>query len=148
MVPALMQKVKVELAAASQSAAATRSANIDTLGYDYAVIAVSLGAEVNTSAATVAVVIKEADDTGAATNFATWASTFSRGEDQTTVHGGLFHIDLRPRKRFLQVSITNGTHTTNDLVTSCAYSMLSRAEESLPGTAALAGSTNDYVVVG
>lgn len=147
MIPALAQKMVVSLAPASQSAAATRSANIDTLGADYAVVSVNMAAEVNTSAATCAIVIKESDDT-TASNFATWSSSFSRAEDLTAAHAVRFAIDLRARKRYLNVSISNGTHTTNDLVTSSVETLLSRRDVVPAGTAGMCGSTNDVVVVG
>lgn len=140
-------KISVLLAAASQSAAATRSANIDCLGVDHAVIHVNLGARVNTSAATYAIVLKESNDT-VASNFATWSSSFSRSEDLTSAHGLALSVDTRTRKRYLRLEMTNGTHTTNDLVTSSAVALLSRRESQAAGTAALVGSTNDAVVVG
>lgn len=145
MVPALCQKVKMELAAASQSAAATRSANIDTLGADFATVIIS-ATEANTSAATCAIVLKESDDT-TPTNFATWSSSCSRAEDLTTSHQVVFHVDTRARKRYLRLEITNGSHTTNDLVTSAAFSLLSRRENVPAGTTGLVGSTDDVVVV-
>ena len=147
MVPALMGKMKIELAAASQSAAATRSANVDTLGADFAEIGVVCGIEANTSAATVAIVVSESDTTDASA-FATWSSSFSRDEDVSTAHNVRFLIDTRARKRYLKLQVTNGTHTTNDLFTSAAYSILTRREQNPVGTAGMIGSTNDAVVIG
>lgn len=143
----LRQIYSVALAAASQSAAATRSANIDCLGADYATVKVNFGARVNTSAATCTCILKESDDT-VASNFATWSSSFSRSEDLTSAHQVVFQVDLRGRKRYLNLSMTNGTHTTNDLVTASADVILARRETVAAGTAAMIGSTNDAVVVG
>lgn len=137
----------VALAPASQTAAATRSANIDTLGYDYATIRVNCAAEVNTNASTPTIAVKESDDT-TATNFATWSSSYSRNEDLASAHNVVFKIDLRGRKRYLNLSITAATHTTNDVVTASAGYTLERAEVMAAGTAALIASTNDVVVVG
>jgi len=137
----------VALAPASQAAAATRSANIDCLGYDYATIRLNLAAKVNTSASPPTIAVKESDDT-AATNFATWSSSFSRNEDLTAAHSVVFKIDLRGRKRYLQLSVTSATHTTNDVVTAAADYTLSRGERASAGTAGLVASTNDAVVIG
>lgn len=147
MVPAYYPKMKVELSPASSSAGATRSANIDTLGGDHMEIVIPLAARVNSSAATVAIVVKESDDT-TASNFATWSSSFSRSEDLTNAHNLRFMIDCRARKRYLNLAITNGTHTTNDLITAAALSLLTKREQVPAGTAGMCGSTNDVVVIG
>lgn len=148
MIPALANKISVLLAPASQTAAATRSANIDCLGADYATIVIPFAAEVNTSAVGPTVVLTESDDT-TATNFATWSSSFSRTtEDLAAAHQLIFHVDTRTRKRYLNLAITAKTHTTNDIVTNSAIAILSRQEEKSAGTAGMIGSTNDAVVVG
>lgn len=147
MMQPFLPKVKVELAPASQSAAATRSANIDTLGADHCEIMVACGVEANTSAGTVAIVVSEADVTDA-TSFATWSSSFSRSEDVVAAHNVRFLIDTKARKRYLKLQVTNGTHTTNDLFTCAAVSILSRREQNPVGTAGMVGSTNDVVVIG
>lgn len=147
MINALRVLEGVALAPASQTAAATRSANIDCLGYDYATIRVNCAAEVNTSAVGPSIVVKESDDT-TATNFATWSSSFSRTEDLASAHDVVFKIDLRGRKRYLNLSITAATHTTNDIVTAAADYTLERGENASAGTAGLIASTNDAVVVG
>lgn len=140
-------KYSVLLAPASQTAAATRSANIDCLGADYAVIKCNFGAEVNTSAVGPTVVLKESNDT-VASNFATWSSSFSVTEDLAAAHQKLLCVDLRSRKRYLNLAITAATHTTNDIVTASADVVLGRIAEKSPGTANMIGSTNDSVVVG
>ena len=146
MQPAFKRKVNVLLASASQSAAATRSANVDCLGVDYAEININLAARVNSSAATYAIVLKESDTTDA-TAFATWSSTCTRAEDLTAAHQVRFLIDTKTRKRYINLAMTNGTHTTNDLVTSSAEAILDRRAEVAPGTTGLSGSTNDAVIV-
>jgi hypothetical protein len=138
--------MSVALAAASQSAAATRSANIDCLGADYVKVKINLAARVNSSAATYAIVLKESNDT-TATNFATWSSSCTRAEDLTNAHQVVFAVDCRTRKRYLNLAMTNGTHTTNDLVTSAVDTLHGRLESQAAGTAAILGSTNDAVVV-
>lgn len=145
MIPALLTKRTVLLASATQSAAATRSANIDTLGCDYVEIAVNLGIEVNTNGIGPAITISEGDTTS---SVATWSSDFVRAaESLATAHQVIFKIDTRARKRYLNLSILSET-TTNDHVTAGADVILSRRDASPAGTAGLIGSTNDVVVVG
>lgn len=147
MVPALANKLSVLLAPASQTAAATRSANIDVLGVDYATVKINLAARVNTSAVAPTIALTESDDT-TPSNFATWSSSFSRSESLAAAHQLVFHVDTRSRKRYLNLAITAATHTTNDIVTNSADVILSRREASPAGTAGMVGSTNDAVVVG
>lgn len=147
MISALGGKIGVALAPASQTAAATRSANIDCLGADFATVRVNLGARVNTSAVAPTVALLESDDT-TATNFATWSSSFSRSESLANAHVLVFQVDTRARKRYLQLQITAATHTTNDIVTAAADYTLSRREQVPAGTAGMVNSTNDAVVVG
>lgn len=147
---ALRNKMSVLLAPASQTAAATRSANVDCLGADHVTIALNFAAEVNTSAIGPTIVIKESDDT-TATNFATWASSFTvtgADNDLSTAKQRVFHIDTRSRKRYLNLAVTTATHTTNDIITMGAQAIFSRRDVVDAGTAAMVGSTNDAVVVG
>jgi hypothetical protein len=144
MIPTLKQKTTVLLSPASQSAAATRSATIDTLGYDYATILMTTAIEVNTNAIGPTIVLSEGDTTS---SFATWSSSGTlTAHGIETAHQVRMDVNCRARKRYLKLLITAET-TTNDHVTAAAISILSQAEESLPGTAALLGSTNDTVVV-
>lgn len=147
MIPALANKISVLLDPASQTAAATRSANIDCLGVDYVTIVMPFKAEVNTDAVGPTIILSESDDTEA-TNFATWASANTlAAHPLVAAHAVVFHVDTRSRKRYLNLESTTATHTTNDIVTSGAIAIFSRQEESLAGTPALVGSTNDTVVV-
>lgn len=146
MVPALNQKLSVLLAPASVSGAGTRTAVFDSLGMDYATIKVNLAAEVNTNASTPTIALTESDTTDA-TNYATWSSSCSRNEDITAAHQVNFLVDTRTRKRYLKLTITAASHTTNDVITCAADAIASRQESAAAGTAALRGSTNDAVVV-
>lgn len=144
MIQALTQKMYVMLGCASQSAAATRSATLDTLGYDYATIVLPMNIEVNTNAIGPTIVVSEGDTTS---SFATWSSSATlTAHGLETAHAVQFKINTSGRKRYLKLLVTAET-TTNDHVTAAAIALLSRAEESLPGTTALIGSTNDTVVV-
>lgn len=147
MIGAMKKKVTVLLAPASQTAAATRSANIDCMGVDFAEIRVNFAARVNTSAVAPTIAITESNDT-VASNFATWSSTFSATESLANAHNKIYMIDTRTRKRYLNIAITAATHTTNDIVTAASDVTFYRESEHAAGTAALVGSTNDSVVVG
>lgn len=145
MIPALATKVSVLLNAATQSAGATRSANVDCLGADFATIVIPLGIEVNTNGVGPTITLKEGDTTS---SFATWSSSFTlAAHGIETAHQVVLHVDTKARKRYLNLDITSGT-TTNDHVTAAAVAILSRREASPAGTAGLIGSTNDTVVVG
>lgn len=104
----------------SPVAAATtaRTANLDCQGANYAVIRVSLGAELNTNSTNVSVQLSESDDTFAS-NFSTFNSSFNRTIDNTA--GTTFKnlVDLDGRKRYLRLTITPDT-TTNGPVISAA----------------------------
>lgn len=144
MIPALATKTTVMLASATQSAGATRSATLDTLGADYVKIVIPLGIEVNTNGIGPTIVLSEGDTTS---SFATWSSSNTlTAHGIETAHQVQFNVDTRARKRYLKLAITSET-TTNDHVTAAAIATLSRQEESPVGTAGLIGSTNDTVVV-
>jgi hypothetical protein len=148
--PAFRRKMTVLLAPATQSAAATRSANIDCLGVDHVEIALNFAAEVNTSAIGPTIALTESNDT-TASNFATWSSSFSitgAADALVTAKQRLFKIDTRTRKRYLNLAITTATHTTNDIINVGALAIFERRDETPAGTAGMVGSTNDVVVVG
>lgn len=146
MVPAMQQKLAVLLAPASVSGAGTRTAVFDSVGADYVTIKVNCAAEVNTNASTPTIALTESDTTDA-TAYATWSSSCSRNEDITAAHQVNFLVDTRARKRYLKLTITAATHTTNDVITCAADVISSRLEGLAAGTAARLGSTNDAYVV-
>lgn len=146
MVPAFNRKLTVLLAPASVSGAGTRTAVFDSIGSDFATIRVNCAAEVNTSASTPTIALTESDTTDA-TNYATWSSSGTRNEDLASAHGVNFAIDTRSRKRYIKLTITAASHTTNDVITCGADVIADRIEKQSPGTAALVGSTNDAYVV-
>lgn len=147
--PALLRKAKMLLAPASQTNSATRTANLDTMGCDYAEIIVPMASAINTNAIGPTIKLLESDDT-VATNFATWAAAFSITATQTPiVNGGnvCFKVDTRTRKRYIQLSIATGV-TTNDNVTASAVAITSRLGIGSPGATNFVASTNDVCVVG
>lgn len=132
-----------QMLAPADGSTAVRTANVDCAGYDYATIVVGLGAEANTNSTNVAVALLESDDT-VATNFANVAaSTYNQTIDNTSATEYVLHVDLKGRKRYLRISVTPDTHTTNGVVNSAAYAILA------PENPASSNSSNaDNVAVG
>jgi len=109
-------------------------AEIDTAGYDYAVILVSLGA---TDIALTALAVTESDTSGSGhanvTGLVYGTSTDIDGNTSAlpsaTDDNGVFafEVDLRGRKRYLDVTATVGDGSTGAYVT--VTTVLSRAKE-------------------
>lgn len=110
---------------------ATVTANLDTLGADYATIRIALASEINTNAVGPTLSLLQSDDT-VATNFAT-VTADRTAEDITSAKEVTYGIDLRGKKRYLRLSVTTAT-STNDNVTVSAVSTLSRMKEQPAGT--------------
>lgn len=132
--------VSITPPAAIYDNASPTTAEIDTLGYDYCTIYCYLGA---TDIAMTALKVTESDTAGsghadvtglvfgASTNTADSASTLPSATDDSKLFA--FEIDLRGRKRYLDLTATAGDGTTGTYF--CAWAVLSRAE-SQPKTAA------------
>ena len=134
------------LAPAAQTNGATRTANLDTLGADYATIQVSLSSALNTNGVGPTISLKESDDTQA-TNFVTFnANATLTAHSIATAHEVVFHIDTRSRKRYLQLGISAAT-ATNDTLTDSASFSLGRLGIVQPAASNMLASTNDSVVV-
>lgn len=110
------------LLAPAASATTARTANLDTLGANYASVIVSLSAEVNTNSTNVAIQLSESDTT-VATTFATFNSSFNQTLDNTAAIVHAAHVDLKGRKRYLRLTLTPDT-TTNGAVLSSAVGVL------------------------
>lgn len=121
-------------------ATTVRTANLDCQGADYATINVVLGAELNTNSTNVAIQLSESDDT-VVTNFATFNADFNRTVDNTSAVVAVNHIDLRPRKRYIRLTVTPDT-TTNGAVLSSAVACLDKELRDAKA------SSGDDVVVG
>lgn len=143
MIHAQNAKLDLLLAPDTASATAVRTANIDTLGVDYASIIVNLSSEKNTDATGVAISLLEADDTEA-TSFATFNSSFQSTIDLATAKDVLYHVDTRSRKRYLRLSLTPDT-TTNGNISASASALLTRQGEA-PASTTDMGAT--IVVIG
>lgn len=111
------------LLAPAAGATTVRTANLDCQGANFATIDVVLGAEANTNSTNVAIQLSESDDT-VVTNFATFDASFNRTVDNTAAVIATNHIDLRGRKRYIRLTVTPDTHTTNGVVTSSASAQL------------------------
>lgn len=146
MVPPLASKLVVMLPSASQTNSATRTANLDCNGADYALITLNLASALNTNQVAPTFSVLESDDT-TASNFATFNSNLNSIAAATLATGGARHlaIDTRSRKRYLRISLTTAT-ATNDNITMGAIATLYRlAQTSAAGP--ILGSTNDSVTV-
>lgn len=145
--PALTQKLSVLLAPASQTNSATRTANLDCLGADYATIVINMASAINTNAVGPTLQLSESDDT-TVTNFATFNSNFNTSSTSIVAARQIvYHVDTRSRKRYLRLSLTTAT-ATNDNVTAGVTASLNRLATTPPAASNLLGSTNDTVVVG
>lgn len=126
------------------------TATIDTAGYDYAVINVHLGA---TDIAMTALKVQESDDSGmsgaadvtglifgTSNNDTGSASTLPSATDDNKFFS--FFIDLRGRKRYLDLVMTNGDGTAGGFAV--AWAELWRAKDA-PRTAAEAGYSQRLV---
>jgi hypothetical protein len=140
-------KIVFALDETSKTAAATATARIDTLGYDFLAIGVRLGtADVVSNKPTV-LKLQEADTTDA-TNMAN-ISGFVGGTDFTIPNANtaatatlqndyLFNVDCRARKRYIGVSVSPATTQLVKVV-----GVLSKGEAA-PNTA---GRVNAMVLV-
>ena len=146
MIHPLSNKLVVMLPSASQTNSATRTANLDTIGADYALITLNIASALNTNQVAPTLQVLESDNT-TASNFATFNSNLNSIAAATLASGGARHlaIDLRSRKRYLRLSLTTAT-ATNDNITCGATALLARLEQPLAAGPAV-GSTNDTVTV-
>lgn len=143
MVPELPKLVAVTPPAAIVDDASLTTTAIDTLGFAFARIFVYLGA---TDIAMSALAIQESDaaDSGFAnvTGLVFGTSTNSAGSTSSLPSATdddkffVFDVDLRGRKRYLDLVATCGDGSTGTYV--CAWAELYRAEK-VPATAAEAG---------
>lgn len=145
MLPIGYKMVQVTPPAAIIDDASATTAEIDTIGFDYAIICVNLGA---TDIALTALSVTESDTSGSGhanvTGLVYGTSTDIDGSTSSlpsaTDDNGIFafEVDLRGRKRYLDVTATVGNGTSGAYVTVSA--MLCRASE-LPSTISEKGLT-------
>lgn len=119
----LQSAVRASVLAPIAAATTARTASIDTQGADYASIVFHVGVEVNTNSTNVALNLKESD-TDAATAYVTFNSAFSVTADNTAATVQVFNVDLKGRKRYLQVSVTPDTTTNGAVISSCVSELV------------------------
>jgi hypothetical protein len=119
----LQSAVRASVLAPITAATTARTAAIDTAGADYASIVFHIGVELNTNSTNVALDLKESD-TDAATAYVTFNSSYSITADNTAAIVKTFNVDLKGRKRYLQVSVTPDTTTNGTVITSCVSELL------------------------
>ena len=124
--------------------AAFTTAAVDTLGFNQLTIVVLFGAM---DVAVAALKLQESDDSGMSgavdidgSNYSTEASLPGATADNTMY---AFHVDLRGRKRFIDLTLTGGDGTTGTYAT--AFAILSRAQE-CPNSAAERGFAGELFV--
>jgi hypothetical protein len=96
------------------AATTARTAELDLSGVEYATIVVSASAEVNTNSTNVALTLAHGDD---GTNYTTLATALL---DNTAAAKAEFHLDTNGKKKRFKLTVTPGTHTTNDPVITTA----------------------------
>lgn len=118
----------------------TTTASLDLAGADYATIEIAFAAELNTNATGPSITLEEGD---AVTSVATFNANFNRtAEDCTAAKVLVYHIDPKPRKRYLKLSITT-PNSSNDVILCGVVSNL--LKENAPTSTAAMG---DVVVIG
>ena len=104
------------------AATSARSAAFDTRGGKYASIEIVLGAKANTNSTNVTLQLAEGDTTS---SFVTFNSAYNVTQDATTNGAvGVYHVDLKGRARYLRLTVTPDTHTTNGVIISTAVGIL------------------------
>jgi hypothetical protein len=127
--------------APATAATSARSVAMDTLGSDYATIVITLGAEANTNSTNVTLQLAESDNS--TTGFVTFNSNFNRVVDNAAAMVAVYGVDLKGRKRYIRLTVTPDTHTTNGVVLSSAISLMDLEFSNVSNT-----SNADVFVVG
>lgn len=122
---------------------ATASGYMDTLGFRYATVVVNLSAEEGTDAASSTVSIQQGDTTS---SYVTTGLQANQTDTNDAARNHVFQVDLKGKKRYIKLAVTAGTSTGSDLIVG-AVAVLSKAEQTPSGTAAMVASTNDLVYV-
>lgn len=136
---------QILLAPALMTNGATRTANFDTIGADYATIRVALSSEAASAGEPPTISILSSDDT-VVTNFATIIA--DRVEDISAAAKLVtYHVDQRAGNRFLRLSVTTAATDTNDDVTVSVTGTLTRMEIEPASAASMGNSTNEVAVI-
>lgn len=123
----------------------TTTANLDMKGYNYATIIVNLSAYDTPTQATAPVVsLLESDDT-VVSNFATYVA--DKALAGSAARDIVYHLDMRARKRYQRVSITNATAGTDNALSYGVVAIQSDPEQYPASTNDMVGNTSNDVVV-
>lgn len=99
----------------------TTTANLDLAGSDYATIEIAFATELNTNATGPTITLEEGDSTS---SVATFNAAFNKtAYDCTAANVLVYHIDCKPRKRYLKLSITT-PNSSNDVILASVVSNL------------------------
>lgn len=136
--------VQVIASTKKTTGAATTTANLDMKGYDYATIVVNLSAYDTPTQATAPVVsLLESDDT-VVTNFATYVA--DKALAGSVARDIVYHLDMRARKRYQRISITNATAGTDNAISYGVVAIQSKAELEPASTNDMIGNTSNDIV--
>ncbi len=111
------------LLAPSAAATAVRTASVDITDADYCTIVISASAEVNTNSTNVTVAVARGD------SGSSWTTLATALLDNTAANTAEFHINTVGKGKYIQVTSTPGTHTTNDPVLVSAVAILDPANK-------------------
>lgn len=145
MIDALNGRDVLMIAPGQKTATSSTTANLDTKDADWVTIRIQFAQEINTNAVGPTISLLESDDT-TATNFATIIANRT-DEDLVAAKELRYDVDTRRRKRYLRLSITAGTHTTNDVITISAIATLTRLTNTPSNAAALVESGGVAVII-
>jgi len=118
----------------------TTTANLDLAGSDYATIEIAFAAELNTNATGPTITLEEGDSTS---SVATFNAAFNKtAYDCTAANVLVYHLDVKPRKRYLKLSITT-PNSSNDVILASVVSNLYKQISPIGTT-----GQGDVVVIG
>lgn len=118
----------------------TTTASLDLAGSDYATIEIAFAAELNTNATGPSITLEEGD---AISSVATFNASFNRtAHDCTAANVLVYHIDAKPRKRYLKLSVST-PNSSNDVILASVTSNLYKQISPIGTT-----GQGDVVVIG
>jgi len=139
MMPLQNTATKIAITPQSLSAAGTASGWVDTLGYDEAAVDHILDSQAATATNPVVLKLGEGETTTAFTDITRFVGDATDGftipATQTTPGVTRLNVDLRARKRYLNVSITHG----GTAALQCAVVTLGKAGDSTVARGQMAG---------
>lgn len=131
----------------TDASTAVASARLDTKDADYASVLISLDQLPDTTRTGPTISVLHSDTTGTA-SFGTFDSALEQTISNTNANGFLYvgHIDMKARKRYLQIKVTPGTAGTNEEVAIHAVGQLTRLKIGPESTAEMVSTGSAAVV--